>query len=207
MELPIYQLDISDDIYSDSGVFAVSIVKEPAIEEQALFFNSDKPLKFQVENEDQRIVSGPVLVADKPIYRNNEEFGEHNVTFSGGTIKKIMQKFFANGFQGNSNLDHNEALTLNGVTMYESFQIDRERGVNPPKGYDHLSDGSWFGSFKVHDEDVWEIIKKGEFTGFSIEGIFEYKMDKDKEDTSKQEEELMNEIMDLLNKIETNNTK
>jgi hypothetical protein len=54
--------------------------------------------------------------------------------------------------------------------MFESYLIDRERGVNPPKGYEDAKDGSWFGSFKVENDKVWE--ERDQFTGFSVEGVF-----------------------------------
>jgi hypothetical protein len=54
--------------------------------------------------------------------------------------------------------------------MFESYLIDRERGVNPPKGFEDAPDGSWFGSFKVENDKVWE--ERDQFTGFSIEGYF-----------------------------------
>lgn len=54
--------------------------------------------------------------------------------------------------------------------MFESYIIDKARGINPPIGYEDVTDGSWFGSFKVENEEVWENRKA--FTGFSVEGLF-----------------------------------
>ena len=63
-------------------------------------------------------------------------------------------------------------MMVDDVYMIESFIIDSKRGVNPPKGY-ALTDGSWFGSFKVDNEEVWnDFIKTGKFRGFSVEGLF-----------------------------------
>ena len=41
-----------------------------------------------------------------------------------------------------------------------------------PKGFEDLPDGSWFGSYKVDNEAVWNDIKAGTFKGFSVEGMF-----------------------------------
>lgn len=195
MNLPIFELEIDENLDTNSGVFAVSIVKEPAIEEKALFFSEDGvDQKFKMEDEEERIISTPILVADKKIYRDNEEFGEHYITFSADTIKKIMQKYFALGMQKNTNLDHNPLLALNGVTMFESFQINRERGIYPPKEFEDLSDGSWYGSLKVTDSETWKRIKDGDFQGVSVEGSFKYKSKK-----GETEEDLLNDIMDILN--------
>lgn len=202
MDLPTFELNIDDEIYDETGVFAVSVVSNPAIEREAMFFADEKQIqRFQVEDEDERIISGPLLIADKKIYRNNDTFGEHYIVFTSKTIKKIMQKFFATGRQSAANLEHNELLTLKGVSMYESFQIDREKGIMPPSGYEDLSNGSWFGSFKVHDKDVWKMIKKGEFKGFSVEGTFEYAPTELSADTTDRENELFSEITRELYKL------
>jgi len=43
-----------------------------------------------------------------------------------------------------------------------------------PFTFDELPDGSWFGSMKVDNDDIWNnYIKTGEFQGFSVEGVFE----------------------------------
>jgi hypothetical protein len=52
----------------------------------------------------------------------------------------------------------------------ESFIIDERKPT--PKGFSKLPDGSWFGTMKVDNDEVWQQIKSGEFRGFSIEGIF-----------------------------------
>lgn len=170
----IYNLEIDEDLEDQSGAFAISIVENPAIEEPVMFFSEHRKMKFDITNEEEQIISGPILIADKPIYRNNEQFGEHYVTFGKDTIKKIMQKYYMSGFQNSSNLEHNDLLKLDGITLYESYQVNRDRGINPPKGYSEVADGSWFGSMKVQDKETWDMIKNGDFNGFSIEGIFQY---------------------------------
>jgi hypothetical protein len=62
-------------------------------------------------------------------------------------------------------------MIADGVYMFESFLIDKSRMSNP-KGFEDLPDGSWFGSYKVDNEDIWAKIKSGEFKGFSVEGDF-----------------------------------
>ena len=41
-----------------------------------------------------------------------------------------------------------------------------------PKGFSELPEGSWFGSFRVENDDVWQQVKDGDFKGFSVEGLF-----------------------------------
>ena len=129
---------------------------------------------FAVTNEDKRIVSGPLMIAEKPIYRN-DEFGEYYIKFTADTIKEIAIKYAKKGFQNNVNLMHDDGQIVNGLTMFESFICDKSRGIMPMQGFEDVSDGSWFGSFYVENDNVWNDIKAGKFKGFSVEGLFKYK--------------------------------
>ena len=153
-------------------------------------------LSFAVQDEEQKIVSGPLMIADLPIYRRDEE-GEYYVMFTKDQIKKIVQRFFKKGYQAKVNIEHGKPAE--GVYMFESYIIDRERGVNPPKGFEDVANGSWFGSFKVENEGLWQKVKDGTFKGFSVEGLFKY--EKTGEVMTK-EEEIMSQIFKILGQIE-----
>lgn len=129
-------------------------------------------LQFEL-NEEQKIVSGPAMVADSLIYRRDQQ-GEYNVFFSADTIKQIALKFFKKDYQKNLNLSHDPNLPLDGVTIFESFVSDKSRGIQPMKGFEDLPDGSWFISAKIENDQLWAKIKSGEVRGFSVEGIFAY---------------------------------
>jgi len=152
--------------------------------------------KFSIENPEQKIVTGPLMIADLPIYRReNDE--EYYVTFSAAEIKKIVQRFFKKGYQSKVNVEH--STPVDGVFMFESYIIDREKGIMPPKGYEEISNGSWFGSFKVENEKIWEEVKAGTFKGFSVEGLFRY------EKTNRvisEDEQIMSQIFKILSQIE-----
>ena len=129
---------------------------------------------FAIQNEEQHIISGPLMLADTPIYRSNSKFGEHYVTFSPETIKDIAIKFSKKGYQKNVNLMHDANMQVDGLVMFESFIVDKARGILPMAGYEDAKDGSWFGSFYVENEQVWNLIKEGKVKGFSVEGYFDY---------------------------------
>ena len=159
-------------------------------------FANDKPkLNFAIQDEDKHIISGPIMLADKPIYRNNKKFGEHFVTFLADTIKDIAIKFSKKGYQDKVNLMHDKSMTLDGLIMFESFIVDKERGIQPMKGFEDAKDGSWFGSFYVENEQAWQLIKQGKVKGFSVEGFFEYPIEK-KEPTYA--EQKLAELAELL---------
>lgn len=190
MELPIYELMINEDIQDDAEVSFIALVDRPAIQKNWNAFKENA--KFQIISEDKRIISGPVMLADSPIYRNDSINGEYYVVFSKDTIFKIAQKFFKKGYQANVNLMHDSEQQVSGVTMFESFISDKDRGILPMKGFEDAPDGSWFGSFKVEDDSVWQMIKEGKVKGFSVEGVFEYSKAKTKE------AQLLETIKDIL---------
>lgn len=169
-KIPVYKLMIDDD--SETGVEYVALVDRPAIERTWIAF-SKEPQRFQVTSSDKRIVSGPLIVADLPIYRKDNNLGEYYAVFDRGTIEKVVQRYFKSQLNSNVNIMHDANQKVDGVYMFESFLIDRDRGIKPPKGFQGLTDGTWFGSYKVENDEVWdEYIKSGELKGFSVEGIF-----------------------------------
>ena len=196
MDLPIYQLDISDDLESESEVNFVALVDKPAIERNFLKFKEARN-NFAIQNEDRRIVSGALMLADTPIYRNDQQ-GEYYVIFTKETIEKIAQKFFKKGYQSNVNLMHNENMALEGVTLYESFIVESDRGISALKGFEDAPQGSWFGSFIVDNDEVWNKIKSGEFKGFSVEGLFSYKKENKQVN---QDEAMWNKIVEVISNI------
>ena len=194
MELPLYMLEISDDLSDDAEVQFVSLVDRPAIQKNWNAFKNEQ--KFQIISEDKHIISGCAMLADTPIFRSDATFGDYYVAFSKDTIVKIVQKYFKKGYQNNVNLMHDPNQIESGVTMFESFISDKSRGIAPMKGFEDAPDGSWFVSMLVENDAVWEQVKQGMINGFSIEGVFNY--------TPKvsNEEVKMKKIKDILDSIE-----
>ena len=173
MELPTYKIVINmdDDV---TGMTAVSLVEHPAIEVPFLCFETEKQ-SFQLNN-DKRIITGPAILADTPIYRNSPSRGEYQVVFTKETIRQIVEKYFKNQLVNKVNLQHNELTFVNSVTMVESLIIDKERGICPNEFKD-IPDGSWIVSYKVDDDALWNEIKNGKhLNGFSIEILSEVEL-------------------------------
>jgi len=194
MELPLYMLEISDDLNDDAEVQFVSLVDRPAIQKNWNAFKNEQ--KFQIISEDKRIISGCAMLADTPIFRSDATFGDYYVAFSKDTITKIVQKYFKKGYQNNVNLMHDPNQIETGVTMFESFISDKSRGIEPMKGFEDAPDGSWFVSMLVENDEVWDKVKQGMVNGFSIEGIFNYAPIVSKE------AQVMNEIYKILEEVE-----
>ena len=92
---------------------------------------------------------------------------------------------------------HDNGQVVDGVTMFESWIVDEKRGIKPMKGYEDVNDGSWFGSFKVENDDVWELVKDGKVRGFSVEGIFNYNRTE-----ISNPQKMMQDIIDILKQVD-----
>jgi len=165
-KLPVIYLTIDDN--EDAGVSEIALVDSPAIEREWMAFNKKKAYRFEVTNEEKRIISGPIMVSGLPIFRRDPDEKEYYVVFDSDTIRKIVYKYMKEGRTNSVNEMHETAL--DGVFMFESFIIDESKPT--PKGFSELPEGSWFGSFRVENDDVWQQVKDGDFKGFSVEGLF-----------------------------------
>lgn len=166
-KIPVYRFKCLPD--DESKLEAVALVDTPAIEMNWQAFSNNN-YKFSAI-EEKRIISGPLMVADLPIYRRDSS-GEYYGVFKAEDIYNLRNKFFKQSLDKSVNIMHDSAQMVDGVYMIESFLIDSTRGIFSPKGY-NLTDGSWFGSYKVDNDDIWnDFIKTGEFKGFSVEGLF-----------------------------------
>lgn len=174
MELQIYMAEIDPAFNSDLEVNYIGLVDKPAIERNFQAFNANKQKVHFIINEEKRIISGPAMIANLPLYRNDPQLGEYYVVFDAPSIRTIVEKFSAKGFMRNFNLFHDEQQKVSDVTIFNSFISDKELGINPMAGFDDVADGSWFISAKVNNEAVWQKVKSGEIKGFSVEGIFNY---------------------------------
>ena len=189
---------ILDEEDLDAGVEAISIVESPAIESDFVALKNQE-IKLAEVDKEKKILMGALLIPDKPIYRNGSE-GEYYIFFSKDTIVKASQMFLQNGNQSRSTLEHAQAL--NGLTLVESWIVeDKAKDKTALYGLD-VPVGTWMGSVKVNNEDVWnEYVKTNKVKGFSIEGYFADKMEAPKEAIEEQmAEELLSKIKSILNK-------
>ncbi len=108
---------------------------------------------FAIQDEEERIITGALMLADTPIYRNDGN-GEYYVVFSKDTIKKIAQKYFKKGYQNNVNLMHDSGQVMDGITMFESWIVDENRGIKPMKGFE--AGAKWQAERMYSEEDMEE---------------------------------------------------
>jgi hypothetical protein len=166
---------IIDESMELSGIDAISIVENPAIEENWVALNEQKEYHFAEVDKDKQIIMGAMLVPDKPIYRRDEENGEYYIYFSQDTIRKCMELFFQNGNQSNATFEHKEEIK--GLTVVESWIVEDTEKDKSNLYNLNVPVGTWMGTIKVENKVIWEeFIKTKKVKGFSIEGYFADKM-------------------------------
>ena len=159
--LPVFLIGYTEDSIFNN----VSLVEFPAIEQDFLKFSKQEELKFSVD-EEERVVTGPVMIPDMLIYRKGKNGKEFYVKMEAETIKEFAVEFFRSGRENEGNVEHQ--LSVKGVTFFESYIKDGNRNI-APKEFEDLPDGTWFMSAKIDNDEVWDSIKNGEIKGFSID--------------------------------------
>ena len=166
------------DEEQEIGIEAISVVENPAIEEDFIALKSQEFKLAEVDKE-KRILMGALLIPNKPIYRRNGE-DEYYIYFSKDTVLKASQMYLMQGKQNNSTLEHQ--YQINGLSLVESWIVeDKVHDKSVKYGMD-LPLGTWVGAVKVNNDKIWEeFVKTGKVKGFSIEGYFADKMERPKE--------------------------
>ena len=157
----------------NSETDAISMVTEPAIESDFVFFSKDKDIvKEAFSSDEKHMVYGAVLRPDFPIYRYDGE-NEYYLEFTSESIERMARDYMMNYRQGNVTIQHEEYA--NEVFMVESWikqDMDKDKSVSV--GLDKsLPIGTWFCGFYVNNNDIWERIKSGELKGFSVEAMID----------------------------------
>jgi hypothetical protein len=193
-KIEVFELVI--DIDDESGVTAIALVDQPAIESNWMAFSKQSEYKFAVKDEDKRIIEGYFMVADLLIPRIGEHGEKFFVKFSAKTIEAIREKQSRLGMTNNFNLMHDPNKIAKGVYMLDNIIIDNERGKVAPNEFEKVPNGSLWGSAKVDNDEIWEQVKNGTFKGFSVEGMF-----KQLEPVS-MDEDLINKLRETIQDFE-----
>ena len=184
------------DENSVEGIEAISIVENPAIEEDFVALKNEE---VQLAQIDKQLLVGALLIPNKPIYRRRGE-DEYYIYFSKDTIRKAAEMYLMKGNQNNSTLEHQHSL--NGLTLVESWLVEDETHDKSRKYGLNVPVGTWMGVVIVNNDEVWnDYVKTGKVKGFSIEGYFIDKMERPKEPLNDFEEEEAEEMLSYIRRI------
>jgi len=171
---------IIDEENEISGIEAISVVENPAIEEDFIALKEHKDIKLAEVDAEKRILMGPALIPNKKIFRKGEDDdNDYYIYFSEDTVRKASELFFIKSKHQNSTFEH--SFELSDMSVVESWLIeDPNKDKAAAYGFD-LPKGTWMVSMKVLNDDVWKAVKEGEVKGFSIEGYFADGIERPKE--------------------------
>jgi hypothetical protein len=174
--MELYELIIEDEATDE--VMALSLVENPAIEANWVYFSNQKEVNFATIDEDKRTIVAPVLIPDKKIYRIDEKTGEeYNVFLTAETIEKLAQNYLKNGYQDKATVEHSQKIDGD-VTVVESW-VSKSSTKDKSANYFNRAFpvGTWFVTMKVNDERLWQdYVKTGKVKAISVEMIVGHKL-------------------------------
>lgn len=165
------ELFIKDE--NEDGVFAISLVETPAIEENFVALSADKANRLTLElkavDEKRKVVVGYALIPDKEIYRN-QGGKEFNIKFSADTVAQAAKLYMKQLNLANVTSEHEKPVQ--GCFVMESWVTESAKhdkvnlyGIEPIVG-------GWAVMMSLTDEE-YSKVEDGTYKGFSIEAMLQ----------------------------------
>jgi hypothetical protein len=196
----VYRMTI-DETDNESGVFAISLVRDPAISELWVALSKQQHVIKLAQVGDKKELVGLVLVPDREILRIDENGEEYYITFPNDVVAKAAELYLKRQYNNSATIEHQESV--DGISVTESWivenpEIDKTKlyGIDAPQG-------SWAIKMKVYNDDIWEnFVKTSELRGFSLEGLFGYELvSMTNVNQISDDDKALNEIKNLLNEF------
>jgi len=160
--LPLFDISLEDIA---QGMYKISLVDKPAIEENFIYFNEVEKVAMFASDEKKEVV-GPIMIPNKEILRFSPDMGYYYVRFTKETIEEIMYKYSKEGLFNAFGINH--AYDTDEVVMLEVWMKESENDKSKDYGYD-LPNGTVFVKAKIESDELFTSIKNGDINGFSIE--------------------------------------
>ena len=170
-----YKMTI-DETDQETGVFAISLVENPAIEENWIYLSKQHKIMLSEANNEKRLLIGPVLIPNKEIPRIDQETGEeYDIVFDEAVIEKAAQLFLQRQHNNDSTLEHGKPI--DDISIVESWIIANSKADKSNAYGLSYPTGTWMVMAKVNNDDIWEdYVKTGKVKGFSLEGLFSHNL-------------------------------
>jgi hypothetical protein len=156
-----------------SGVFAVGLVKAPAI--QADFVKYAAPTKVVQAAPEERRLTGPLVIPDQLVASGYASDGTPIYTrYSADVIRHMSEQANIRGIGRAVNHEHGKEP--GGLYIVESWLIkDPAKDKAAALGMDYPA-GTWMVTVAVHNDSYWqEYVETGAVKGFSLEGLIDLK--------------------------------
>ena len=155
----------------EDGVFCMSTVENPATKTQLVMFDDElKAMEFQ--DDEKRVIYSVAMRPNMLIPRKDINGEPAMVFYSEETVTDLQQNFFKNNSHNGATINHDKNVRKD-MYAFESWIVqDPEKDKATSLGL-QVQKGDWVMAQKVDNPEVWEDIKKGKLTGFSIEAYLE----------------------------------
>jgi len=151
---------------------SISLVENPAVEIDFLYFDGVKKMKFKIEDEDERIIVGVAMLPEMRIPRVDKETGEvYAVYFSKETVAKAAELFLKLDKASKQNTDHLDNFTKD-LYLMESWIREFKEDKCVGFGFESVPIGTWLVKMRVLSDEIWAQVKDGTFKGLSVQGDF-----------------------------------
>ena len=192
------ELFIKDE--AEDGVFAISLVTEPAIESDFLALSKQSNenrfnIKLKEVDKKRKVVVGYALIPDLEIPRVKDGT-EFNIIMSKETVALAAKLYMKNLNLANVTSQHEKPVQ--GCCVIESWVIEDSKNdkaniynLEPaPKG------GEWVVMMSLSDAE-WAKVENGEYKGFSIEAMLQG-FDALEQSKPTKEDEILTKIKQIL---------
>ena len=161
-KLPLFDISLEDIA---QGMYKISLVDKPAIEEDFIHFNEVEKVQMFADEKKKEVV-GPIMIPNKEILRFSPDMGYYYVRFTEETIQQIMYKYSKEGLFNAFGINH--SYDTDEVVMLEVWTKESDNDKSVDYGY-KLPNGTVFVKAKIESDELFTAIENGEINGFSIE--------------------------------------
>lgn len=155
----------------EDGVFRMSTVENPATKTQLVMFDDEKAL-LQFQDDEKQVIYSVAMRPNMLIPRKNINGEPAMVFYSEETVQDLQQNFFKNNSHNGATINHDKNIRQD-MYCFESWIVqDPEKDKTTSLGLE-VQKGDWVLGQKVDNPEVWQDIKNGKLTGFSIEAYLE----------------------------------
>jgi len=154
----VYDLTTTEPLDEDDVIFAEVLRLEQAEKRSrsVRLINRSAQIQKDALGQEERFVFGVVLVP-------NEVDAQGDI-YDEATVRDAAHSFLE-FFGGGMKIMHS-GEAVDGLVVLESYvsKVEEEHGGET------FPVGTWFLAVRVKDDDLWQAVKRGDFTGFSIGG-------------------------------------
>jgi len=129
-------------------------------------------INMQFQDDEKRVIYSVAMRPNMLIPRKDINGEPAMVFYSEETVNDLQQNFFKNNSHNGATINHDKNVRKD-MYAFESWIVqDPEKDKATSLGL-QVQKGDWVMAQKVDNPEVWEDIKKGKLTGFSIEAYLE----------------------------------